>query len=71
MRPGRGMIKIVRCYDLVLYSLVIQKKSMLWTVALEDKKILHNELLVLVPPYSQALVTCTARFAFLELGCIE
>lgn len=65
------MIEIVRCYDLVLYALVIQKKSMLWTVALEDEKILHNELLVLVPSYPQALVTCTARFALFELGCIE
>jgi len=44
---------------------------MLWTVALEDEKIFHNELLVLVPSYSQALITCTTRFALLELGCIE
>ena len=60
----------MRRHDLVFDTLIVQLKSVLGTVTLEDVKIFNCELLVLVPPYPQALVLPRLRL-LLEQSSIQ
>ena len=51
--------------NLVFDSLVVEGESMLWGVTLEHIEVFHSELLVLVPPDPEALISGTTRLAFL------
>lgn len=63
------MVKVVRGYYLVLDSFVIEEQSVLRSIALENVQVLNSELVVLVPPDSQALLT--PRLPFLEASAVE
>ena len=56
MRPARRVVEIVRRHDLVPDSLVVILHAMLCIIALEDVEVLHGELVVLIPSYSEAFL---------------
>ena len=64
------MIQIVRGDYLVFDSLIVEGESMLWGVTLEDIEVFHCELLILVPPDPETLISSTTRLALLQKGSI-
>lgn len=62
---ARGLlVKIVTCDHFVLDALVVEHDGVVCVVAAELEQVLHNELLILAPPYFKPrflqLLSCRA-----------
>jgi len=66
MRATRGMVQVMRSYDFILYSLMVQLYCVFGIVASKHKQIFNSELVIFRPPDFESLLFL-ARLLFLEI----